>query len=701
MKILQIVPELNVGGVETGTVDMAKYLIGHGHKPVVVSAGGLLVEELQKYGVKHYQLPVHKKSLWTVVPAVKALAEIIRKEQVDIVHARSRVPAWIAFFACRRTKTPFITTCHGYYRKHLFSRVMGWPKLIIVPSQVIGRHMIEDFGVAPPNIRLIARSVDLEKFRALKPERPKNEYIVSIIGRITPLKGHEYFLKAMAKVLRNIPNIKIWVIGDVPPEKAAYKEELQILVKRLGLVEYVEFLGHRKDVPQLLAKTHCLVLSTVTEEAFGRVILEAQAAGVPVVATKVGGVVDIIDEGRTGLLVLPKDPEGMAQAVVKLLRDKNLAARIAHEAKVKLESKFTLEHMASQTVAVYEELLRSLRILVIKLSSMGDVVLVTASLKAIRKKFPNAQIDCLVGKSSSEILRHCPYIDGLVVYDPEHKDRGYGGLYKLAEKLRQSKYDKVIDFQNNIRSHLLAFLSFSQETFGYDYGKLGFLLSRAIRFSEETKALPPVEHQFQVLKMLDIKMPAQPSLELWPAQDDETYVRGLLESEWLGNVDKVVGINLSASERWKTKNWPLSYIAQLCDLCAHKGWRVLMTGQQRDLEAAREILQMTKAKPANFVGKTDIMQLAALIKHCKVFITPDSAPMHLAAAVATPFIALFGPTDSQRHLPPAKEFVVLKKDLSCAPCYSSHCRVLNHACMNQITPQEVMAQVEKFMRIEP
>ena len=196
MKILQILPELNVGGVETGTLDLAKHLVRLGHKAVVVSAGGALVKELEAIGARHYQLPVHKKSLFYIIRNIPLLAEIINKEEIDIVHARSRVPAWIAYFACRRTKAIFITTCHGYYKKHPFSYVMGWAKRVIVLSNVIARHMIEDFSVPHERIRLVPRSVDLERFKYLDPRaKRKEDFNVGIIGRITPLKGHRILLK--------------------------------------------------------------------------------------------------------------------------------------------------------------------------------------------------------------------------------------------------------------------------------------------------------------------------------------------------------------------------------------------------------------------------------------------------------------------------------------------------------------------------
>lgn len=700
MKILQILPELNIGGVETGTVDFAKYLTRHGHEAVVVSHGGGLVPELEEAGIKHYTLAVHKKSFWAILKSIKALEKIIRDEKVDIVHARSRVPAWIAFFACRRTKTPFLTTCHGHYGTHFFSRVMSWPKLMVVPSEVIGRHMISDFGVEPQNIRVIPRSVDVEKFDVPR-ESPasKPELIITIIGRITPLKGHIYFLKAMAKVIRTLPHAKAWIVGDAPAKKSYYREELQVLVRRLGLTDYVEFLGNRRDIPEILAKTDCLVMSSIAEESFGRVILEAQASGVPVVSTKVGGVVEIIDDGTTGLLVLPKDIDEMARCIIKVLKDKKLSENLTLQAKKKIEEKFLLSHMAEKTLTVYGELLKSQNILIIKLSSIGDVVLITASLKAIREKYPHARISCVVGKESREILQRCPYIDELIVDDYKGRDKGLRGLFKVAARLRRLKIDKIIDFQNNRRSHLLAALSFPLESYGYHNKKLGFLLTNRIK--DKFGAMSPVSHQFQILRMLNIELKEGTRLELWPSQDHERYAGELLESQWLADYPRIVGINIAASEKWVTKNWPLAHIARLCDILSAKNIRVIITGTQKDQNTVEELVHMTKAKPAVFAGKTDVLQLASLIKRCHAYVTPDSAPMHIAAAVKTPFVALFGPTNAIRHLPPADCFSVLKKDLPCAPCYNArHCKIQTHACMNDITPEEVAREIEKLMRLK-
>ncbi len=693
MNILQILPELNVGGVETGTIDLSKYLVSRGHKVIVVSNGGELVKDLEKINVVHYKLPVNKKSLFSVIKMIKALSRIIKKEGIQIVHARSRVPAWISFFACRKTGAAFITTCHGHYSKHFLSRVMGWPKLVICPSQVIARHMIESFSVPHERIKVIARSVDLERF-VFKgyAEKQKNEFIVGIVARITPLKGHAYFLKAMAKVVRSLPFMKIWIIGSAPESKQSYKEELEVLVKRLGLSNYVQFLGSRKDVPDLVAKMHVLVLSTVTEEAFGRVILEAQAVGTPVVATRVGGVIDIIEDRFNGILVPAKDSEAMAEAIIEVLKDAGLTEKLIENGRRRVEERFTLELMSEKTLKVYEELSSVPNILIIKISSLGDVILATPSLRAIRNKFPGAKIYCLVGKDSRQAIERSPYLDGIIVCDFKEKDKGLKGLLGVAKELRRYCFDMVVDLQNSRKSHLLSFLSMAPKRFGYDNGKFSFLLNNRIK--ENPLVLAPVEHQFRTLELLGINT-TDTRLEIWPSEEDEERINNIFQTEWLSSSEIFVGINLAASSRWLTKCWPIKNIAGLCDMLSEKNIRPVITGLEQDLPLSEELSKLTKSRPLNLVGKTTILQLACLIKRCAVFVSADSAPLHVAAAAGVPIVALFGPTSPERHMPPAKKFSVIKHDIHCSPCYRPQCR--NIICMETISAKEVFGAVEELI----
>jgi len=696
MNILQILPQLNVGGVETGTLDLAKYLVRAGHKAVVISNGGELVKELESLGAVHYQLPVHKKSIFTMWRLVPRLVEIIQKEKIDIVHARSRVPAWIAYFATRRTHTAFITTCHGYYKKHPFSQVMGWAKRVIVLSNVIARHMIDDFGVPYERIRLIPRSVDLEKFKftALE-EKRRDEFNVGIVGRLTPIKGHMYFIKAMAKVARVVPKLKIWIIGDAPSSKEAYKEQLELLVKRLGLLNRTEFLGNQRDIPGIMEHLDLLVLATTTHEAFGRVIVEAQASGVPVVATKVGGVVDIIEDKKTGLLVHPADPESMSEAVIRIFKDIELSRELAQNAYTKVKEKYSVEAMVKNTLEVYQDALSNFKILIIKFSSLGDVILSTAAIKAIRKKFSqNYKISFLIGEESKSALLRCPYIDELMVCDFKNKDKGIIRFLNLAHILRKKNFDIVIDLQNNRKSHLLSFLTLAAHSYGYDNKKLGFLLTQRIK--DEKAPIDPITHQFRILKMLDIEL-EDPKLELWPAEEDEHYIDEFLKSQWLSANQKIIGINISASQRWLTKSWPLKHMAKLCEDLGRRDTRVVLTGTQQDAMQAEKLIEVAKgAKIISACGKTTVNQLACLIRRCSVYISSDSAPLHIAEAETTPFIALFGPTDPHRHLAQVKDYAVIKKDLSCSPCYKSKCKTKK--CMELISSEEVLEAVDKLLK---
>ncbi|OGX21100.1 MAG: hypothetical protein A2Y04_01225 [Omnitrophica WOR_2 bacterium GWC2_45_7] len=303
-----------------------------------------------------------------------------------------------------------------------------------------------------------------------------------------------------------------------------------------------------------------------------------------------------------------------------------------------------------------------------------------------------------MGKDVVKILQSCPYLDGLIVYD--QKDKGWWDIFKFSSKVRAYKFDQVIDFQNSRRSHVLAFLSFARDTYGFHNGKWSFLLTRPV--SGYRNDIPPVEHQFQILEKLGISYKtAHPFLELWPSEKDRQYAQKLLDAEWLGNSKNMVGINIAASAKWQTKNWPVEHVAKLCDLLSSKNIRVVLTGMAKDKILVKKVLSLTHAKPADLTGKTDILQLAALIKKCKVFVTPDSAPLHVAAAMKVPCIAFFGPTDSKRHIPPAKKMIVFEKKPACAPCYSSRCKIGTHACLQDITPEEVAEAIETLIGEHP
>jgi lipopolysaccharide heptosyltransferase II len=700
MNVLQILPELRVGGVERGTVDLATHLVKLGHKAVVISNGGELVADLVAAGAVHYQLPVHRKSIVTIFAMIPKIVEIIQKEKIDIVHARSRIPAWSAFFASRRTRRVFITTCHGYYQKHLFSYCMGWGKRVIVPSNVMARHMIEDFGVPRDRIRLIPRSVAIEKFKFTDPAgKRRKEFHVGIIGRLTPIKGHLDFIKAMHKASRTVQDLRIWVVGDAPASKDGYKEQIKVMTRRLGLWHCTEFLGTQKDIPEILSHLDLLVLATTTQEAFGRVIIEAQAAGVPVIATSVGGVVDIVEDGVTGLLVPPGDPQSMADATIRIFKDKALASSIAAAAYEKVRDRYTVDLMVNKTIEVYQDALEHFKILVVKFSSIGDIILSTEALRALRRKFPRPRyhIAFLVGLAFKEILSRNPHIDELLVCDFKNKDKGIKGFRALTSRIRSGNFDMIIDLQNNRRSHLLSFCTCALDRYGYANNKFGFLLNHGVK--DDKAVLDPVTHQFRILAPLGIEL-RNPHLELFPTPQDDAAVEEYLKGQWLAANQRIIGINISASLRWESKVWPAGHMIRLCEELGRRDIRVVITGTENDRRLAGTLCSSVKnLKIIDACGKFSINQLACLIKRCAVYISGDSAPLHIAAAVDTPFVALFGPTNPERHVPPAKLYAVIRRNLGCSPCYRSKCS--HRRCMKLITPEEVLKAVEQLLAKAP
>lgn len=693
MNVLQLIPKLQVGGAERGTVELARGLVAKGHRSVVVSGGGDLVRLLELQGSTHYTLPVGAKNPWTMLRMVKQISRIIESEKIDLVHARSRVPGFIALLACRRTFRPLITTCHGYYRKNCFGYCMGWAKRVIVSSQAIGRHMLEDFEVSPERIRLIPRGVDLEEFTYWPSERdPAGDVTIGMIGRMTPLKGHVDFIRAVSRVIRLFPKIRVLIVGDAPPEKARYRQELEILVKRLGLHQTVEFVGSSQDIPGLLKEMDLLVFASREKEAFGRVIIEAGACGVPVVATRLGGTVDILEDGKDGFLVPPGDPLALSEAILRLLRDPSLAASFAKRFREKIDKHYSLEQMIEKTLLVYEEVLKHQRILVIKLSAIGDVVLMTPSLRAIRKRFPGSHITLLVGRDSFELIQGCPYLDDLVVYDPSRKEKRRLSRLRLSSELRRRGFDMVIDLQNNKTSQLLSYLSLAPKRYGFDRG----LLRRLVNFKvKDPGPLPPVMHQGRLLSLLDIHEMDE-RLELWPQPKDEAFVDQFLRQEWLSGNEVLVGINLGGSPRWETKRWPLDQIAELCDRLALDRVRVVLTGSPHEKPLVQKLFLKVRTKPIVAVGKTTLPQLACLMRRFRAFVTVDSAPMHIAASQAVPLIALFGPTDPRRHFPPTEKGIVLNKKVKCHPCYRRRCPI-GLICMTRIRPEEVYQELKRWI----
>ena len=292
----------------------------------------------------------------------------------------------------------------------------------------------------------------------------------------------------------------------------------------------------------------------------------------------------------------------------------------------------------------------------------------------------------MIGAGSKVALKNCPYIDALILYDRKGRDKGLKGLLKMSGILRRKGFDMSLDFQNNRVSHAISWLGAIPERFGYDNARLSFFINKSIKYLN-IKATPIAE-QFRILKGIKINtIGASTYLEIWPSKEDFLYADNLLKNAWVSNSQALVGINIGSSPRWETKRWPLKKFAKLSDMLAEKDIRVVLTGSKDDADIVKDFMKISATKPVNAVGRTSITQLGALIKRCRVFLTGDSAPMHVASSMGVDFIALFGPTDPARHFEPNEKGVAIRKDLKCSPCYKSKCK--RRTCMENISVEEV------------
>jgi ADP-heptose:LPS heptosyltransferase len=208
-------------------------------------------------------------------------------------------------------------------------------------------------------------------------------------------------------------------------------------------------------------------------------------------------------------------------------------------------------------------------------------------------------------------------------------------------------------------------------------------------------ALLPVDQQLLLLSAFGIRN-VDKSLELWPDKEAEERIERILASHWLSKRQLLIGINIGSSKKWTSKRWGDRKFIELINQLGSYNFRCVLTGTQVDKPKALKILKSCMNKPIDLVGKTSITELIALIKRCDLFITSDSAPLHIAAAVRTPVIALFGPTDPRRHLPPGKDVYFIWKKQKCSPCYKPKCSRGNK-CMDSITVEDVLNKVKQIL----
>ncbi|RME35706.1 MAG: glycosyltransferase [Gammaproteobacteria bacterium] len=361
---MQLLPALEAGGVERGTVEVARELVRRGHRAIVVSAGGRKVRDLESAGAEHIGLPIGVKAPWTL-RLVPVLRRLLLEERPDVLHLRSRMPAWIGYLAWRAlpegARPGLVTTVHGPYSVGHYSSVMTRGQRVIAISRTIREYILSNYPQTDPAvIRLIPRGVDPAAYppgyhppkqwtRKWRLEQPQlaGKHVLTYPARITRWKGQEEFLHLLARLRdTGMKDFHGLIVGGAEKRRHSFLEELKALARRLGLERQVTFLGHRVDLKAILAISDLSFSLTREPEAFGRTTLEALALGTPVVGYDHGGTGEILRAIFPQGLV----PLGSVESAARRVWQLRSAPRPAIG-----ENPFTLQAMLDATLAVYRE----------------------------------------------------------------------------------------------------------------------------------------------------------------------------------------------------------------------------------------------------------------------------------------------------------------------------------------------------------
>ncbi len=373
--ILQILPRLETGGVERGTTEIAAALTQAGWHSVVVSGGGRLVHDLERGGTEHITMSVYSKNPFVMRKNADLLAKLIKEKNVDIVHARSRAPAWSAKWACEATGVPFLTTFHGAYNigpfkiKKKYNKVMTDGVLTIAVSNFIKQHILDNYENVPAEkIRVIHRGADIERFDVTKVSQerlialskkwriPEDMPVIMLPGRLTRWKGQLLMLEALS--LMKHKDVRCLFVGSDQGRKR-YRRELERKAKKLGLTAVVHFVDHCSEMDVAYMLSDIVVSASTDPEAFGRVVPEAQAMGRIVVGPDHGGATETIKDKETGFLFKHGDAKDLAEKLDMALdmsaQDKKTMSQKAVQS---VRQEFSKASMCEKTLDVYREIMR-------------------------------------------------------------------------------------------------------------------------------------------------------------------------------------------------------------------------------------------------------------------------------------------------------------------------------------------------------
>ncbi|MFC1704649.1 lipopolysaccharide heptosyltransferase II [Candidatus Omnitrophota bacterium] len=707
MKILFVTTHLNSGGIASYIVSLARELHRRNHAVFIASSGGSLVATLQQEGIAHLSLNIRTKSELSpkIIFSTRKLIRFVKENDIDIIHAHTRVAQVVSFLVSKLTGVVFVSTCHGFFKPR-FSRkkFQCWGKRVVAISQAVKEHLCSAMEVDPSKIELIyngidfanlvfiteQQKIDFKRTLCLRDEIPT----VGIIARLSSVKGHVYLIEAIKKIIDYGVEVQLLIVGDGDLRQSLIND-----AKKYNIEKYVFFAPSIKNISLPLSVIDIFVMPSL-QEGLGLSIIEAQARGIPVVASKVGGIPEVVLHERTGLLVEPADSENLASAIEYLLKDKNTAVAFGRNAKEVAKSRFSLIHMVDETEALYRSVVEKNvnflmeKILVVNVNWLGDVLFSTPVMRALKNAYPKSILACMVVPRCKDILKNNPYVDEIILFDERSTHRSIIKKVQFIVELKKKNFTKAFLLHRSLTRALIVFLTGIPERIGYTTKKRGFLLTKKIM-----PPLPSLHRAESYLKIVEsYGMPVKDRFyEFFISQEDNDFAREIFEKVNLSDSDFVVVINPGGN--WEPKRWSKGNFAKLSDALIknHKA-KVIIAGAPKDVSLAEEIEQQMQEKPLILAGKTTLTQLAAIMQRASLVISADSGPMHIACAVGTNVIALYGPTLPSVTGPYGKnQTVILQKDTNCKlPCYDVSCK--EYRCMEAITVEDILQYVDRFRR---
>ena len=381
INVLQVIPKLGYGGAETGCYDIAHYLAEQNCGSYIATSGGELLKFIKKNKVKVFKLPVHSKNPLIIILNTIIISFLILFKKINIVHARSRAPAWSCYLACLITNTIFVTTFHGTYNyksklKKIYNSIMLRSKLTIAGSNFIFGHINDNYNEyldKNKKLRVIFRGINIDYFNSknisiLKQEKLKkewridpNKFIILMPGRLTYWKGQEKFIEALNILIEdyNFTNFHAVLLGSDQGRKV-YSKKLFSLVERYSLSKKISFVNHCAEMPLAYSLADVVVSASIEPEAFGRVAVESQSMGKPIIASNIGGSKETVLNKKTGFLYKYDDPRELAKSLNTVIQLSQEELKLmGNEGRKNVAKKFDVELMCDSNLREYKKLIKN------------------------------------------------------------------------------------------------------------------------------------------------------------------------------------------------------------------------------------------------------------------------------------------------------------------------------------------------------